>query len=64
MSYKIITEIKLSPSKRNYEVWYQNTNGESVLHKKGLSLDEANKETVSLMGHTRLWNDIFKGEKK
>lgn len=64
MSYKIVPEIRLASSKKNYEVWYQNPKGECVLHKKGLTLDEANKETISVMGHTRLWNDIFNKEKR
>ena len=64
MSYKFVPEIKLSPSKRNYEVWCKDSKGESVLHKKGLTLDEANREIISVNGHTRLWNDLFKKEKK
>lgn len=60
MSYKIKPEIKLSPSKRGYELWYVNPKGLRVLHKKNLTLDEAGKESVSLCGHVRLWQDIFK----
>jgi hypothetical protein len=63
MSYKSITEIKLSPSKRSYEVWYQNTNGESVLHMKGLSLDEAIKETTIINGGVKFLNDTLQESK-
>ncbi len=60
MSYKITPEIKLSPSKRDYELWYVNPKGQRVLHKKHLTLDAAQRESVALSGHIRLWEDIFK----
>ena len=60
MSYKFIPEIKLSSSKRSYEVWFKDSKGEDVLHKKGLTLDQANREIISVNGHTRLLNDLLK----
>ena len=60
MSYTIKPEIKVSASKRGYDLWYVNAKGLRVLHKKNLTLDEANRESVSLCGHVRLWQDIFK----
>jgi hypothetical protein len=60
MSYKITPEIKASPSKKGYDLWYVNANGVSVLHKKNLTLDDAQRESVSLCGYNRLWKDIFK----
>lgn len=60
MSYKITPEIKLSASKRGYDLWYVNARGVNVLHKKNLTLDEAQRESVALCGHIRLWMDIFK----
>ena len=60
MSYKITPEIMMSPSKKGYEVWYVTPKGLRVLYKKYLSLDAAQKESVSLCGHARLIEDICK----
>jgi hypothetical protein len=63
MSYKIVPDIRLANNKKSYEVWYTDSKGEVVLHKKGLSLDDANKESVALRGYQRLWNELFKKAK-
>lgn len=60
MSYKITPEIRMSPDKKAYELWYANPKGQHVLHKKNLTLDEAQRESVSLVGHIRLWNILKK----
>ena len=55
----IKTLIQLSASKRSYEVLYSYDNGASYhLYKNGLTLDEANKEAISIKGHIKLLRDI------
>ena len=53
------TQIRLTASKRNYEVLYSYDNGNSYhLHKSGLTLDQANKEAISIKGHIKLLRDV------
>jgi hypothetical protein len=55
----IMTRVQLSESKRSYEVLYSYDNGKTYrLHKKGLSLDEANRESVSVRGTFKLLHDL------
>lgn len=55
----IKTRVQLSENKRSYEVLYSYDNGKTYkLHKKGLTLDEANRESVSITGSFKLLRDI------
>lgn len=57
----IKTEIRLSPSSKTYEVWYSVDDGRNFeLHKRGLALKDALKETTIVKGHYRLLKDLQK----
>ena len=56
---RIKTKIQMSSSKRSYEVYYSYDNGTSYhLHKTGLTLDEANRESISIKGTIKLLRDL------
>lgn len=55
---KNIPVIKMSPSKRGWEVWFNDR-----LHKKFSTIEEAGKETVSISGAVKLFSDIMSPEK-
>ena len=58
------TRIQLSETGKSYEV-HLSTNGMDYrVYKSGFkSVDTAIKESVSLKGHFRLWNDIIDNKK-
>ena len=56
---KIKRKIRLSPSKKFYELWIQEGNKPFSREKTGLSLEEAMKESANI-GYKNLWVDIMK----
>ena len=56
---EIKTRIQLASNKKSYEVLYSYDKGNSYHpYKSGLTLDEANKEAISIKGHIKLLRDI------
>jgi hypothetical protein len=56
---RIKTRIQLTANKKSYEVLYSYDNGTTFhLHKSGLTLDQANKESISIKGHIKLLKDL------
>lgn len=56
---KNVPVIKMSPSKRGWEVWFNDR-----LHKRFLTIEEAGKETVSISGAVKLISDLMSNENK
>lgn len=56
---KVKRKIRLSPSKKFYELWIQEGSKPFKVEKSNLSLEQALKES-SLVGYKNLWVDIMK----
>jgi hypothetical protein len=56
---KNVPVIKMSPSKRGWEVWFND-----ILHKRFTTIEEAGKETVSISGAVKLISDLMSNENK
>jgi len=56
---KNVPVIKMSPSKRGWEVWFNER-----LHKRFATIEEAGKETVSISGAIQLISDLMSNENK
>ena len=56
---KNVPVIKMSPSKRGWEVWFNDK-----LHKRFATIEEAGKETVSISGAVKLISDLMSNENK
>jgi ribosomal protein S10 len=54
---KNVPVIRMSPSKRGWEVWFNDR-----LHKRFLTIEEAGKETVSISGAIKLISDLMSPE--
>jgi len=54
---KNVPVIKMSPSKRGWEVWFNDR-----LHKRFATIEEAGKETVSISGAIQLISDLMNTE--
>lgn len=56
---KIRRKIRLSPTKKSYELLVSENDGPFKVSKTGLTLDQALKESANL-GYKNLWLDIVK----
>ena len=57
------TEIKVNKETGKHEVHVSMDGKNYRQYKTGLSIDAATKESQSLKGHFRLWNDIIDNKK-
>jgi hypothetical protein len=56
---KIKRKIRVAPSKKFYELWIKQGTSPEKLHKTGMTMQQALKES-SLIGYKNLWMDIIK----